>query len=232
MSVNVPPRSTQNCQPRSVIRRRVIGGAAGGAQAQSDGPTVPEPRSAAGVYIVRMAQSPVVAYEGGRAGLPATAPRRGQHVNPNSAAVRRYAQFLDGRHADVLAAAGASGAKFYDYRYSFNGFAATLTQAQAARLAAQPGVISVSPDERRQLLTDNTPSFLGLTGNAGLWSQLGGQGAAGEDVIIGVIDTGIWPEHPSFSDQADLAYRPGNSGERLRVYDAAAVALARHLPGR
>ena len=122
-----------------------VAGSAGGAPPSGGDPIVPGKRSAAGVYIVRMAQSPVVAYEGGRQGLPATAPRRGQHINPNSAAVRKYSQFLDGRHSAVLAAAGASGAKFYDYRYSFNGFAATLTQVQAARLAAQPGVISVSP---------------------------------------------------------------------------------------
>jgi subtilisin family serine protease len=197
-----------------------VGGISGGAQAQSDGLAVPEPRSAAGVYIVRMADPPAVAYEGGRPGLPATSPGRGERINPNSAAVRQYAQFLDGRHAAALAAAGAAGAKFYDYRYSFNGFAATLTQAQAARLASRPDVISVSPDERREPLTDNTPSFLGLTGGGGLWSQLGGQGSAGENVVIGVIDTGIWPEHPSFSDQADLADRPGNSGKALRVYDA------------
>ena len=44
-----------------------------------------------------------------------------------------------------------------------------------------------------QPMTDNTPSFLQLTAPAGPWSK----GYDGEDVIVGVIDAGIWPEHPA-----------------------------------
>jgi subtilisin family serine protease len=175
------------------------------------------------VYIVQMLDDPVVAYDGGRPGFPATRPRPGEHVNPNSANVRRYQDFLNRSHADALAAVGApaASAKFHDYAFSFNGFAAVLTPAQATRLAQQPNVVAVDADERRQPLTDNTPSELGLTGPGGVWATggPGGSEAVGEDVIIGVIDTGIWPEHPSFSDQSDFAFRPGNAGNALRVYD-------------
>ncbi|HET9208495.1 MAG TPA: S8 family serine peptidase, partial [Burkholderiaceae bacterium] len=37
-----------------------------------------------------------------------------------------------------------------------------------------------------------------LPGKDGFWKE---QGAKGDDIIIGVIDSGIWPEHPSFSDR-------------------------------
>ena len=174
------------------------------------------------VYLVQMLDDPIVAYDGGRPGLPATRPRPGEHVNPNSADVRRYQDFLDRSHADALAAVGTpASAKFHDYAFSFNGFAAVLTPAQATRLAQQPNVVAVDADERRQPLTDNTPTELGLTGAGGVWATggAGGSEAVGEDVIIGVIDTGIWPEHPSFSDQTDFAFRPGNAGDALRVYD-------------
>jgi hypothetical protein len=175
------------------------------------GPAAESSKSGATVYIVQMADDPVVAYEGGRAGYAATAPPSGEHANPNSAHVQRYQDFLNRSHADVLRAAGASAnAKFYDYTFSFNGFAAQLTPGQAARLAQQPNVVSVSQDELRQPMTDNTPTDLGLTGPDGLWAS-GPGGTVGEDVIIGVIDTGIWPEHASFSDETDLGSDPGNT---------------------
>jgi hypothetical protein len=188
---------------------------AGGAPPASSGSAAEPSKSGTTVYIVQMADDPVVAYEGGRAGYAATAPRPGAHANPNSAHVRRYQDFLNRTHADALRAAGASGTgKFYDYTFSFNGFAAELTPGQAARLAQQPNVVSVSPDELRQPMTDNTPTDLGLTGPGGLWSS-GAKGTVGEDVIIGVIDTGIWPEHPSFSDEIDLGHDPGNTDREL-----------------
>ncbi|MFN2418476.1 MAG: S8 family serine peptidase, partial [Candidatus Limnocylindria bacterium] len=172
-----------------------------------------------GVYLVRLEASPVVAYEGGTQGLAATRPAKGEKIDPSSAKVRKYAAHLIGRHDAILQSApGAT--KIADYVYSYNGFAALLTAAQANALREVDGVQAVVRDELRQPTTDRTPDFLGLTAPGGLWSDLGGQGNAGEDVIIGVIDTGIWPEHPSFSDQTDLADRPGNSGKRTRAYDA------------
>jgi subtilisin family serine protease len=197
-----------------------LGSAATGAPRGAER-SAPRTRAAAAVYIVQMVDAPVVGYEGGTAGLPATKPAPGQKANPNSAAVRRYRTFLNNSHAAALAAVGVPGtAKFYDYNFSFNGFAATLTPGQVARLASRPDVVSVSHEQFREPLTDTSPDFLGLSASGGLWDQLGGQGAAGEDVIIGVIDTGIWPEHPSFSDQVDFAFRPGASGNATRVYDA------------
>jgi subtilisin family serine protease len=172
-------------------------------------------KGASSVYIVQMADDPVVAYDGGVAGLARTARPLGKRINPNSAAARAYTAFLNERHDRALARVGG-GTKIYDYTYTFNGFAALITPAQAAELAARPDVVNVWADELHQPMTENSPTFLGLTGEGGLYDQ----GIKGEDVIIGVVDTGIWPEHPSFSDQIDLADRPGNTGKNTRAYDA------------
>jgi subtilisin family serine protease len=173
----------------------------------------------ADVYIVVLKGFPVIAYDGEVAGIPATAPKAGEKLNPNSAKVKKYVAYLDSLHAALLSRAGArSDAKFYDYRYSLNGFAAVLTPAQASKLSAMSEVMLVERDQLHRATTENSPDFLGLTDESGgLWADLD---LTGEDVIVGVIDTGIWPEHPSFSDQSDLADRPGNSGKRDRVYDA------------
>ncbi len=112
----------------------------------------------------------------------------------------RYAAYLDGTHDEVLRSVGG-GRKLYDYRYAVNGFSAVLTPEQAAQLAQTPGVASVEPDAAAPLVTVTSPAFLGLDAPGGLWEHVGGAGAAGEGVIIGMVDGGVWPEHPSFSDR-------------------------------
>lgn len=87
-----------------------------------------------------------------------------------------------------------------------------------ATFSARSDILHIWADGVRYPETYNTPDFLGLTASGGLWDQLGGQGMVGEDVIIGVIDTGIWPEHPSFSDQNDLGDASGSSGKRHLAY--------------
>ncbi|KAJ8755963.1 hypothetical protein K2173_024508 [Erythroxylum novogranatense] len=84
----------------------------------------------------------------------------------------------------------------YTYQRSIAGFSARLTEAQATRLRELPGILSVVPDQIRQLHTTHTPTFLGLSDNSGLWQNA----RYGDGVIVGVLDTGIWPGHPSFSD--------------------------------
>ena len=99
---------------------------------------------------------------------------------------------------------GASATdKLTTYTYAANGFAATLTGAQAGARSQRPGVSFVVPDQIRTIQTDGTPDFLGLTAEDGPWAS----GLTGEDVIIGVIDTGIWPEHPSFSDHGGFSFK-------------------------
>ena len=148
-------------------------------------------------YIVQLAEMPVTAYDGGVPGLQATKPRKGQKINPNSPAVVNYLAHLTARHDSVLRGVG-NARKLYSYGYVFNGFAAELTEAQAQKLAATKGVLAVSKDEIRTLDTATTPNFLGLSGPTGFWQSTG---AKGEGVVIGIVDSGIWPESESFTDR-------------------------------
>ncbi|KAF3434691.1 hypothetical protein FNV43_RR21776 [Rhamnella rubrinervis] len=82
------------------------------------------------------------------------------------------------------------------YDTVFHGFSATLNPDQVASISKHPSVLAVFEDRRRQLHTTRSPQFLGLRNQRGLWSD----SDYGSDVIIGVFDTGVWPERRSFSD--------------------------------
>ncbi len=153
-----------------------------------------KPESA--VYVVQMREPPAATYRGTQgARLRPAAERR---LDTASAPVRSYAQSLELSHDRVLAEIGAGSSKLYSYRYALNGFAANLSPQQASRLAQHPEVERVWADGRHEIRTNNSAIYLGLQDqNGGLRADLG---LRGEDVIIGVIDSGIAPEHPALRD--------------------------------
>lgn len=105
------------------------------------------------------------------------------------------AQQLKARQLEVLKSIG-SDRPLYHYTQAFNGFSVKLSPSAAAKLRSNPDVVAVWPDQLMKPQTANTPAFLGLTSASGLHTG----GVKGEDVVVGVVDTGIWPEHPSFAD--------------------------------
>ena len=186
----------------------------------------------AGIYIVQMRDFPVVAYDGSISGYAATKPAKGEKIDPNSAVVTRYAGYLNGKHDAELKGVGAAASKkLYDYSYSYNGFSARLTAAQANKLAADKDVVAVSPAETRTADTSSTPTFLGLTDPGGLWDQLGGFGHAGEDIIVGDIDSGIWPESLSFTDRVDANGVPSSSPSAKLAYQQIPGWHGKCVPG-
>ncbi|KAJ0974585.1 hypothetical protein J5N97_016550 [Dioscorea zingiberensis] len=87
----------------------------------------------------------------------------------------------------------------YSYEMAFHGFAAKLSEKEAEELESSHGVMAVLPETLYQLHTTRSPEFLGLEPERSnnVWSSAVGD----HDVIVGVLDTGIWPESPSFSDR-------------------------------
>ncbi len=150
----------------------------------------------AGNYIVMLRDLPVSSYDGRIRGLAATKPPVGKRLDATSRAAQAYARFLSQRQDTVLRSAGVTARS--RYQFAVNGFAARLTAAQAAKLSRDPKVLRVAPDRLLKPDTTETPQLLGLSGRTGLWAKLGGQSRAGRGVVVGVLDTGIWPENPAF----------------------------------
>lgn len=105
---------------------------------------------------------------------------------------------------EVLAAIGADE-PVYRWTEALNGFAAELTRTQVSALQARPDVVSVEKNIVRTLA--GSPS-----GAAGLLASGRSRGGAG--TVIGIVDTGIWPESPLFSAVPGLGRAPrGFRGE-------------------
>ncbi|CAI5479461.1 unnamed protein product [Closterium sp. Yama58-4] len=87
---------------------------------------------------------------------------------------------------------------FFSYKHASNGFSATLTAAQVRRMRRHPSVASVTQARVLRPATTDSYKFLGLPSS--LWAAAGGPSSAGDGTVIGIVDTGIWPEHGSFDD--------------------------------
>jgi len=123
----------------------------------------------------------------------------------SSASIQSYTQRLTDEQNRVLTKTAPSAEKIYSYLFSLNGFAVRLTEAQAAKMEHTPEVLHIWEDEIRPLTTRYSARFLGLFDDeVGL---RGKPGLDGEGIIIGVIDSGVSPEHPALSDTRE-ADRP------------------------
>ncbi|KAI9106920.1 hypothetical protein K1719_022448 [Acacia pycnantha] len=101
-------------------------------------------------------------------------------------------------YASSLRSVSDSAEMLYTYKHAIQGFSARLTIEEAELLAKKRGVLSAIPKTVYQLHTTRAPQFLGL--EKGSANYLLPASEKESDVVIGVIDTGVWPELPSFDD--------------------------------
>ncbi|CAH9131924.1 unnamed protein product [Cuscuta epithymum] len=89
-----------------------------------------------------------------------------------------------------------NGAFLYTYHRVISGFSAVLGENELEAVKNVPGFLSAYMDRAVSKVTTHTTDFLGMSLGSGLWPA----SDYGKDVIIGVIDTGVWPESASFRD--------------------------------
>jgi hypothetical protein len=159
-------------------------------------------------YIVQLQDQPAATYTGGVTGLAATQPAPGVAFDYRSSNVQDYVRYLGDRRSEVLATiAGAPVIANYDV--VLNGFAVMLTDDEVLALKNNAAVADVQADQPRHLDTVSTSRFLGLSATGGLWSQYaGGSLVKGENMVVGIVDGGIWPENPAFADRVDSNGKP------------------------
>ncbi|MFB0834639.1 S8 family serine peptidase [Arthrobacter halodurans] len=162
-----------------------------------------------GNYIVLLKADPVASYDGGVAGIAATKPAKGKKLDMRAPNVKAYEAHLKKRQKAVAATQSVSAER--TFTTAVNGFQADLTAEQAAELAKDKNVLSVS--ENVQYAPDySSTDFLELRGKGGTWdTTYGGEGFAGKGVVVGVIDTGYEPGNAFLAGAPVRPLAPGAS---------------------
>ncbi|KDP25551.1 hypothetical protein JCGZ_20707 [Jatropha curcas] len=124
------------------------------------------------------------------------------HVSPPEGRTFSQRENLENWHKSFLPFSTASSEKqqkrmLYSYHNIISGFSARLTHEEVKAMEEINGFVLARPERKLHLQTTHTPSFLGLHRQMGFWKESN----FGKGVIIGVLDGGVFPSHPSFNDK-------------------------------
>ncbi|NII71000.1 S8 family serine peptidase [Microbacterium ulmi] len=177
--------------------------------------------------MIKVDVDPVASYTGDVEGFAATSPEvTGKKLSLSDPAVAKYLQHVESVLADAqkgIAAAVPSTKVLSSYAIAYGGLAVTVPARDAKLILGVPGVAAVQDNARRSTPTRDSGATLAGVAASGpalaaggaapldndastfvgadkVWPALGGRDHAGQGVIIGVLDTGIWPEHPMLAD--------------------------------
>ena len=168
--------------------------------------------------MVKLDYDATASYNGDIQGLAATSPRvTGHKLTGKSTVEKSYEAYTSGIDASfradvnrkvVNARLGSTLSRVY------GGVAMQVPANQVGTLLSLPNVAAVQLDELNKPQTDSSTTFIGAPT---IWAQNGGQALAGQGVIFGDLDSGIWPEHPSFADTGILAAPPAKADATPRT---------------
>lgn len=178
------------------------------------------------MHVIDFAEPGALNFDGGIAGLRGTSQRATgrRTLDAQSAEVREYVAFLERRQAEQITAIeqaiGRTLDVRYNYHYTVNGIGTFLSPAEAAIVAALPGVKDVRQDVAYQLADERSPQFLGATT---LWDGTNSGTnppilTRGQGVIVGIFDSGMNLSHPSYANDATCGHSVANP-KMLRTFN-------------
>ncbi|ABK49528.1 peptidase S8 and S53, subtilisin, kexin, sedolisin [Shewanella sp. ANA-3] len=175
------------------------------------------------IYIVRLNQKPLAQVSADLLGSTGTSVRSTAKASklyvagqPSNSAVQNYrSQLLTSQNkvlAEIKSTVGAREAR-QQFTNAVNGFSMAMTQEEAQRVSQLANVASVRLSKNYELQSDAGPQLIQADK---IWTGAATQDAVpykGEGIIMGIIDTGINSDHPSFAVMGDDGYKHINPWE-------------------
>jgi subtilisin family serine protease len=170
------------------------------------------------IYIVHLENDSVAMYDGGVQGLEATNPHKkftslnvatrvkgNQRLDKTSPSVVAYKSFLQSKQTELVSKVteiASSAEVVASYKFALNGLAMRMMPAEAEAVSRLAGVKLVERDQLFSIDTDTGPTLIGAPKVWDGTATDSGIGAYGEGIVVGVLDTGINTDNPSFADIA------------------------------
>ncbi|WP_285163225.1 S8 family serine peptidase [Shewanella goraebulensis] len=158
-------------------------------------------------YIVRMHGNSVATYKGDIPGLQATQATlnnkktklftAGVATGASVNAIDAYTNHLLSKQQSLIQKAGLEVKQ--QFTLAANAFTVEMTQEEAMQLSTMSEIAYIQRSKIYQLHTDVGPEHIGATGVWDGTSTADGTAYQGEGMIVGIIDTGINTDHPSFA---------------------------------
>jgi subtilisin family serine protease len=204
-------------------------------------------KQSTGRYFVLLKDEPIALYQGNVKGFKATNVAASNGINANSkgkldlhsSASVLYGDYLALKKNHVISNIQSTLSRNISvhkrFKIAINSIVMNLELNEVLALRKMPGVLAVEKEEMHQLLTDVGPQHVGAPA---VWDNTDIEGAKGEGLIVGVLDTGIasfttqvstWQGesgfegkefHPSFADVGDDGFDHQNpNGEGVYFGD-------------
>ncbi|MFZ2502130.1 MAG: S8 family serine peptidase [Nocardioides sp.] len=155
--------------------------------------------------MIKFDYDAVASYTGSLGAYAATSPSvTRKALDKNAAAIGRYTGYIKTREAEISAAVTKtvpSARITNSFRTVYGGVAAVIPGNTVRDLLKVPGVVAVQPDTVNHVLTDSSTDFINAPA---AYRALRTRANAGAGMILGNLDSGVWPEHASFADNGNL----------------------------
>jgi minor extracellular serine protease Vpr len=159
--------------------------------------------------FVRLSDAPIASYDGTISGFERTKPNKGQKLDLNSPASKKYGNSLQAKRENYkkwLAKQVPQVQVVTEYSVAYNGLGLKLNGASLKDINSGPGAVETGYSQTYQKAMS---SSTGLINVQGLWDSLGGQANAGDGIKVGVIDSGIDQTHPFLQPNAGMVMPEG-----------------------
>jgi len=156
--------------------------------------------------FIQFGDAPIASYEGTITGYAKTKPSKGEKIDLQSQAAKKYGIRLEAQRSNYikwLARQFPQVEVVAEYDVTFNGVGLKLNGASLKEVSRGPGAVKSGYSATYQKAMSESTALIGAEA---IWESVGGQENAGEGMKVGIIDSGIDQTHEFLEPNEGMTY--------------------------